>query len=96
MRFIICVSPSCTASAETFSTLQFANRAKKAIFERSELRTPNMSKKKSSENEEIALLKRELEKEREIRLGLEKEIAKRNPEKEEAIFKENIFLRKEN
>jgi len=36
-----------SASAETFSTLQFANRAKRAIFDRSEMKTPQMSKKKS-------------------------------------------------
>lgn len=46
MRFIICISPSVTASAETFSTLQFANRAKKAIFDRVD-RTPSAGKKKS-------------------------------------------------
>ena len=63
MRFIICISPSISASAETFSTLQFANRAKKAIFERAEMRSPNLSKKKS-ENEEITFLKKELEREK--------------------------------
>lgn len=31
--FIVCVSPSITSSAETFSTLQFANRAKRAVLD---------------------------------------------------------------
>jgi hypothetical protein len=47
MRFIICISPSSSASAETFSTLQFANRAKRAIFERTDLKSPSIQKKKS-------------------------------------------------
>ena len=58
MRFIICISPSMSASAETFSTLQFANRAKKAIFDRSESKSPSMQKKKSSAEEEVIVLKR--------------------------------------
>jgi hypothetical protein len=51
MRFIICISPSISASAETFSTLQFANRAKKAIFERSEIKSLNISKKQCTDNQ---------------------------------------------
>ncbi len=62
MRFIICISPSVSASAETFSTLQFANRAKRAIFDRSEMRTPQQMSKKKSENEEMVGLRKELEK----------------------------------
>ena len=48
MRFIICISPSVTAAAESFSTLQFANRAKRAIFERAENKSPSMQIKKTS------------------------------------------------
>ena len=33
ISFIVCVSPSLSASAETFSTLQFANRAKRAVLD---------------------------------------------------------------
>ena len=32
ITFVICISPSISAASETFSTLQFANRAKKAIL----------------------------------------------------------------
>lgn len=72
MRFIICISPSMSASAETFSTLQFANRAKRAIFDRSENKSFSMQKKKSSTEEELTTLKRDLEKERESRALAEK------------------------
>jgi hypothetical protein len=48
MKFIVCVSPSMSANAETFSTLQFANRAKKAILDRVYLQKP-FSKKSSDE-----------------------------------------------
>jgi centromeric protein E len=34
IRLIICASPSTAAMNETSSTLQFADRVKKAIFER--------------------------------------------------------------
>ena len=67
MRFIICISPSTSAAAETFSTLQFANRAKRAIFDRAD-KTPSPLKKKS-EGEEVVTLKKELEKERQARIA---------------------------
>lgn len=34
IRLIICTSPSVTSMNETASTLQFADRVKKAVFER--------------------------------------------------------------
>lgn len=34
IRLIICVSPSMSALYETMSTLQFADRVKKAVFEK--------------------------------------------------------------
>ena len=68
MKFIVCISPSVTASAETFSTLQFANRAKKAILDR----TPKHSlSKKSSVSEEFNALKGEYERERALRTEVE-------------------------
>ena len=56
MRFIICISPSVSAAAETFSTLQFANRAKRAIFDRVE-KTPSPQRKKP-EGDEVLVLRR--------------------------------------
>lgn len=57
MKFIVCISPSITASAETFSTLQFASRAKKAILDRI---PKHLLSKKSSMSEEFSVLKEEL------------------------------------
>jgi hypothetical protein len=81
MRFIICISPSTSASAETFSTLQFANRAKRAIFDRVDTKSPSMQKKKS-ESEEMTTLKKELEKEKELRVLAEKELAEMKKQNE--------------
>lgn len=67
MKFIVCVSPSMSANAETFSTLQFANRAKRAIVDRSPSKQHNLSKK-SSTSEEFSLLKADYEKEKEMRI----------------------------
>ena len=56
--FIICISPSISSSAETISTLQFANRAKKVILDGrnlQNLKKPNDIKR--GNNEEVSLLK---------------------------------------
>jgi len=45
IRLIICVSPSVTSMNETSSTLQFADRVKKAVFEKPTV-TTNMERKK--------------------------------------------------
>lgn len=71
MKFIVCISPSMSAHAETFSTLQFANRAKRAIVDRSP--SKNLSKK-SSTSEEFNLLKADLEREKELRLEAERQL----------------------
>jgi hypothetical protein len=50
IRLIICVSPSISAMHETSSTLQFADRVKRAVFERPTL---SVEKKKTIDLEEF-------------------------------------------
>lgn len=95
MKFIVCISPSMSANAETFSTLQFANRAKKAIVDRSPSKQHNLSKK-SSTSEDYVLLKNDYEKEKEMRIELQKQLkAFQNPG-HNPYESENKLLRKEN
>lgn len=58
--FIICISPSINSSSETISTLQFANRAKKAVLDGRNL-LQNIRKNKenirNSKKEEVDFLK---------------------------------------
>lgn len=89
MKFIVCISPSMSAHAETFSTLQFANRAKRAIVDRS----PSKLSKKSSISEEFSLLKADYEREKELRLDLERQLKQALSGSVEA---QNQTLRKEN
>ena len=55
--FIICISPSITSSSETISTLQFANRAKKVILDGRNMQIRKNSEIKTSNKEEVSLLK---------------------------------------
>lgn len=99
MKFIVCISPSLSANAETFSTLQFANRAKKAIVDRSPSKQHNLSKK-SSMSEEFTNLKADYEREKEARVELQKQLRMLQEEMEggtsdiiKQLRKENLDLR---
>lgn len=58
LKLIICISPSVSAAAETFSTLQFANRAKKAIIERPQTPKPSADRSRVVDIEEFNSLMR--------------------------------------
>jgi hypothetical protein len=55
IRLIICVSPSITSMNETSSTLQFADRVKRAIFEKPAIHQ-SIEKKRTVDYEEFAAL----------------------------------------
>ncbi|CAD8075390.1 unnamed protein product [Paramecium sonneborni] len=76
--FIVCVSPSISSSAETFSTLQFANRAKRAVLDGRNLQQPKTNKPKGVSFEEYQELLKQYQKEKQMREELEIIVQKRN------------------
>ncbi|KAM3132281.1 hypothetical protein pb186bvf_015611 [Paramecium bursaria] len=75
ITFIFCVSPSITSSAETFSTLQFANRAKRAVLDG---RNIQVQKKVIKPNEDYQELYKQYIKEKTLREELEVLLKKKN------------------
>ncbi|EGR31848.1 kinesin-like protein, putative, partial [Ichthyophthirius multifiliis] len=78
IAFIVCISPSMSSSQETFSTLQFANRAKRAILDSRNLKNDKFENLK----EEQISLKEHLE----LKIEYNKEIQLR--EKLQQILKD--------
>ncbi|CAK74723.1 unnamed protein product (macronuclear) [Paramecium tetraurelia] len=76
--FIVCVSPSISSSAETFSTLQFANRAKRAVLDGRNIQQPKTNKPKGVSMEEYQELLKQYQKEKQLREELEVIVQKRN------------------
>ncbi|KAL4490896.1 hypothetical protein ABPG72_008632 [Tetrahymena utriculariae] len=95
ITFIVCISPSMSSSSETFSTLQFANRAKRAVLDGRNLRVEKMAQnKKMIDYEEYAELSKAYARERFLREEMEKSLKKNSTQFDLEI--ENIQLKKEN
>ena len=86
ITFIVCISPSISSSSETFSTLQFANRAKKAFLDgrflskNKRIRSRTSRLKRSASIDFIALSKA-YKKEKNLRERLEQELASKSNQK---------------
>ncbi|EAR92908.2 kinesin motor catalytic domain protein (macronuclear) [Tetrahymena thermophila SB210] len=95
ITFIVCISPSMSSSSETFSTLQFANRAKRAVLDGRNLRADKIAQnKRMIDYEEYAELSKAYARERFLREEMEKSLKKNSTQYDLEL--ENIQLKKEN
>jgi hypothetical protein len=93
ITFIVCISPSIASSCETLSTLQFANRAKRAILDGRNLKdkSPSHNAKKIYDSEEFLELNKSLQKEKHLNNELQYSLKRLSSNYELEI--ENIALK---